>query len=108
MNRLAEEMVFSGLSTAWRFANWPTKRSPVLVKPTTDGVKRFPSLLMTTVGLPPSMTATTEFVVPRSIPIAFPMTGISVSNWETTRKQGLLRGINLICNRSAQAPSTYR
>jgi hypothetical protein len=27
-----------------------------------------------TVGCPPSMTATTEFVVPRSIPTAFAMT----------------------------------
>src|SRR6266446_9806067 len=71
MNRLAEEMVFSGLSTAWRLASWPTRRSPVLVNPTTDGVKRLPSLLMITVGLPPSITATTEFVVPRSMPTAF-------------------------------------
>src|SRR5207244_2911412 len=71
MNRLAEEMVFSGLSTACRLANWPTRRSPVLANPTTDGVKRLPSLLMITVGLPPSITATTEFVVPRSMPTAF-------------------------------------
>src|SRR5712671_5772749 len=74
MKRLAEEMVFSGLSTAWRLASWPTRRSPVLVNPTTDGVRRLPSLLIITVGLPPSMTATTEFVVPRSIPIAFAIT----------------------------------
>ena len=67
-------MVFSGLSTACRLAIWPTKRSPVLLKPTTEGVSRLPSLLMITVGLPPSMTATTEFVVPKSIPIAFAIT----------------------------------
>ena len=36
MNRLAEEMVFSGLSTAWRLASWPTRRSPVLVNATTE------------------------------------------------------------------------
>src|SRR3989454_925604 len=71
MNRLAEEMVCSGLSTAWRLASWPTRRSSVLVNPTTDGVKRLPSLLMITVGFPPSITATTEFVVPRSMPTAF-------------------------------------
>ena len=69
--------MFSGLSTAWRLAIWPTSRSPVLVKATTDGVRRLPSLLMMTVGFPPSMTATTEFVVPRSIPIAFAMTDSS-------------------------------
>src|SRR5215831_7363454 len=60
-------MVFSGLSTAWRLASWPTRRSPVLANPTTEGVKRLPSSLGITVGCPPSITATTEFVVPRSM-----------------------------------------
>src|SRR5689334_9848731 len=64
-------MVFSGFNTACRLASWPTSRSPVLVKPTTEGVRRLPSLLIITVGLPPSITETTELVVPRSIPIAF-------------------------------------
>src|SRR6266404_812815 len=63
-------MVFSGLSTACRFASMPTSRSPAGVKATTDGVRRLPSLLIITVGFPPSITATTEFVVPRSIPTA--------------------------------------
>src|SRR5258705_13911219 len=49
-------------------------RSPVLVNATTDGVTRPPSLLTITVGVSTSITATTEFVVPRSIPIAFAMT----------------------------------
>ena len=40
MKRLMENTVFSGLVTAWRFATWPTSRSPDLVKPTTDGVSR--------------------------------------------------------------------
>ena len=40
--RLMDETVFSGLVMAWRFATWPTRRSPVLVKPTTDGVVRAP------------------------------------------------------------------
>src|SRR5882672_8213219 len=69
MKRLTEKMVFSGLVMAWRLATWPTRRSPVLVKPTTDGVVRPPSSLGMTLGSPPSMTATTELVVPRSIPI---------------------------------------
>src|SRR5437867_2358498 len=80
MNRLAEEMVFSGLSTAWRLASWPTRRSAVLVNPATDGVKRLPSLLMITVGLPPSITATTEFVVPRSMPTAFAISHLTIVN----------------------------
>src|ERR1700722_21022461 len=56
---------------AWRFATCPTRRSPLLVNPTTDGVVRPPSSLGITFGSPPSITATTEFVVPKSIPIIF-------------------------------------
>jgi hypothetical protein len=69
MNRLMENTVFSGLVTAWRFATWPTRRSPVLVNPTTEGVMRLPSGFVITTGSPPSITATTELVVPKSIPI---------------------------------------
>src|SRR4051812_744802 len=69
MKRLMENTVFSGLVTACRLATWPTSRSPVLVNATTDGVRRLPSGLVMTTGSPPSMTATTELVVPRSIPI---------------------------------------
>src|SRR5580658_4127202 len=64
-------MVLAGLVMAWRLATWPTRRSPLLVNPTTEGVVRPPSSLAITLGSPPSMTATTEFVVPRSIPIIF-------------------------------------
>src|SRR6185437_12923273 len=66
-------MVFSGFVTAWRLATWPTSRSPFFVNATTDGVVRPPSWLGITVGWPPSMTATTEFVVPRSMPIILPI-----------------------------------
>ena len=69
MKRLIEKTVFSGLVTACRLATWPTSRSPVLVNATTDGVSRPPSGLVMTTGSPPSMTATTELVVPRSIPM---------------------------------------
>ena len=69
MNRLMEKTVFSGFVTAWRFATCPTSRSPDFVKATTDGVMRPPSGLVITTGSPPSMTATTELVVPRSIPM---------------------------------------
>ena len=73
MNRLMENTVFSGLVMACRLATCPTRISSSLVKPTTDGVRRLPSWLAMTVGLPPSTTATTEFVVPRSIPITLAM-----------------------------------
>ena len=68
-----------GLVTAWRLASWPTRRSPVFVKPTTDGTVRLPSADGMTVGSPPSMTATTLFVVPRSMPMILPMRGLSWS-----------------------------
>ena len=71
MKRLIEKMVFFGLVTACRFATWPTRRSPSLVKATTDGVVRPPSALGITTGSPPSMTETTELVVPRSMPMIF-------------------------------------
>ena len=64
-----EEMVRSGLVMAWRFATWPTIRSPVLENATTDGVVRLPSALGMTTASPPSMTATQLLVVPKSIPI---------------------------------------
>src|SRR5579864_5367172 len=73
MKRLIEKTVFSGLVMAWRFATWPTNRSPLLVKATTDGVVRAPSWFAMTVGWPASITATTELVVPKSMPIILPM-----------------------------------
>src|SRR3954453_8960139 len=57
---------------AWRFATWPPRRWPSSVKATTEGVVRAPSALGITSAWPPSIVeATTEFVVPRSIPTAF-------------------------------------
>ena len=73
MRRLTAAMVFAGLVTAWRLADCPTSTSPSLVKATMDGVVRSPSLFSMTLGLPPSMIATQEFVVPRSIPIILPI-----------------------------------
>src|SRR5690606_8139768 len=57
-----------GLVRAWRLAISPTRISPSL-KATTEGVVRPPSALTMTFGSPPSITATHEFVVPKSIPI---------------------------------------
>src|SRR5215475_11094489 len=68
--RLTERIVRSTLVTACRFATSPTSTSPFLAKATTDGVVRDPSAFAMTVGSPPSRTATTELVVPRSMPTA--------------------------------------
>ncbi len=70
MWRFTERMVRSGLVMAWRLATSPTSTSPVLEKPTTEGVVRPPSAFGITVGSPASNTLTTELVVPRSIPTA--------------------------------------
>src|SRR5215470_18916420 len=66
-------MVFSGLVTAWRLAGWPTRRSLSSVKATIEGVVRMPSAFSITFGVLPSMTATHELVVPRSMPMTLPM-----------------------------------
>ena len=73
MKRLIEYTVFSELTTAWRLAVCPTMRSPVLVNATTDGQSRPPSAVEITVASPPSTTATTLLVVPRSIPTILDM-----------------------------------
>src|ERR1700741_1292895 len=66
-------MVFSGLVTAWRLAGCPTRRSPSSVKATIEGVVRMPSAFSMTFGVEPSITATQELVVPRSMPMTLPM-----------------------------------
>src|SRR2546422_6361196 len=63
MKRLIEKIVFSGFVIACRLATWPTRISPSFVKAATEGVRRLPSWLAITVGVPPSTTATTELVV---------------------------------------------
>src|SRR5689334_11629575 len=70
MWRLTDRIVRSTFVTACRFATSPTSGSPLLANATTDGVVRAPSAFAMTVGSPPSRTATTEFVVPRSMPTA--------------------------------------
>ncbi len=81
MWRLTDAMVRSTLVTAWRLAVSPTSTSPSLVKATTDGVVRKPSALAMTVGSPPSRTATTELVVPRSMPTARAISGCPFHLW---------------------------
>src|SRR5437868_4474971 len=61
--------VLAGLVTACRLAGWPTRRSPSSMKATTEGVVRAPSAFSITFGVLPSMMATHELVVPRSMPM---------------------------------------
>src|SRR4029079_8079154 len=90
-----ENTVFWGLVTACLFAIWPTRRSPSFVNPTTDGVVLPPSEFGITTGSPPSITATTEFVVPRSMPITLsaiaPSQGVKKIEVELKRLTGLTR-----------------
>src|SRR5437016_2391561 len=76
MKRLIEKTVFCGLVTAWRLATVPTSLSPDCANATTEGVVRPPSAFSITVGSPPSSTAIQLLVVPRSIPIVFPMSAL--------------------------------
>src|SRR6266516_4787908 len=77
MRRLTAKKVRSGLVIAWRLAGWPTRRSPSSLKATIDGVVRMPLAFWMTFAVLPSITATHEFVVARSIPMTFPMVLIS-------------------------------
>src|SRR4029078_10861224 len=76
---LMEKTVFAGFVTACRLATVPTRRSPLWVNATTEGVVRPPSAFSMTVGSPPSRTAMHEFVVPRSMPMVLAMCGGSPS-----------------------------
>src|SRR3954466_10099809 len=73
IRRLMAKKVCSGLVTPWRLAGWPIRRSPSGAKATMDGVVRAPSAFSMTLGADPSMTATQELVVPRSMPITLAM-----------------------------------
>ena len=64
--------MFSELVTACRLAGAPTSFSPSLVMATTEGVVLFPYAFSMTLGLPLSMSATQELVVPRSMPMMGP------------------------------------
>src|SRR6185437_9679428 len=84
IRRLMAKKVFDGLVTAWRFAGWPTSRSPSSWMATTEGVVRAPSAFSITFGCLPSMMATHELVVPRSMPIILLMrTFVSLLDWRT-------------------------
>src|SRR6476620_11574994 len=107
MCRLTLRMVRSTLVTAWFLADCPTRTSPFLAKATTDGVVREPSEFAMTVGSPPSRTATTELVVPRSMPTAramcFPPL---ILQWGYC--WGLLRGVLSLSDSSSSGTGTDR
>src|SRR3979490_2110658 len=67
------KILFSGLGTLCRFAGCPTSTPRLSVNATIEGVVRAPSAFSITFGALPSITATQELVVPRSIPIALAM-----------------------------------
>src|SRR6267142_1317535 len=74
MNRLTEYTVCSGSSTRTRLAAAPTTASAWAAgKCTTDGVKRRPSASAMTNGMPESTVATSELVVPKSMPTILSM-----------------------------------
>jgi len=69
IRRLTATTVRSALVTACRRASAPTRRLPLRAIATTEGVMRYPLRLGMTVGTPPCTVATTELVVPRSMPM---------------------------------------
>ena len=70
---LIDETVLSGFVIACLLAVSPTNLSPSFVKATTEGVVLLPSMFGIITASPPSITATAELVVPKSIPIIFPI-----------------------------------
>src|SRR4029079_16604666 len=66
-----------------------TSRSPLFVNATTEGVVRRPSAFAITLGSPPSITATHELVVPRSMPITLPMNSPSFRNGRHARNRSV-------------------
>ena len=82
ISRLTAKIVFSGLVTACRLAAWPTSLSSLSEKATIDGVVRAPSAFSITLAWEPSMTATQELVVPKSIPITLPILSL-VLRWQS-------------------------
>src|SRR5574344_833829 len=69
-------MVLVGFVIACLFAGSPIFLSPLSVNATTDGVVLLPSLFIITVGSLPSITDTQLLVVPKSIPIIFPIVSL--------------------------------
>src|SRR5436853_3106404 len=101
-SRLIAKNVFSGLVTAWRFAAWPTRRSPDSVNATIEGVVRPPSAFSMTLAVDPSITATQELVVPRSMPITL-LIGTSCQKQDRSARESTARSPG-----NAAAVTSYR
>src|SRR4051812_4409586 len=69
ISRFTETTVRSALVTDCLRASAPTRRLPFLAMATTEGVRRYPARFGITTGVPACTVATTELVVPRSMPI---------------------------------------
>src|ERR1700730_14897570 len=80
------DTVSIGFLMLWRLAGCPTRTSPSSVKATMEGVVRPPSAFSMTLALFPSITATQELVVPRSMPIAFALTRLLLSDGYAYKK----------------------
>src|ERR1700748_3887973 len=94
ISRLMAKKVNSGLVTPWRLAGWPIRSSPSGAKATIEGVVRAPSAFSLAWGEEPSMLATQELVVPRSMPITLAI--LSSSHWAwSPDPDGVLRSIPL-------------
>lgn len=74
IRRLVAESVLAAFVIACLLAGIPTNLSPSFVIATTEGVVLEPSEFSITLGVLPSITATQELVVPRSIPMTLPLT----------------------------------
>src|SRR5258706_1160545 len=97
----------------WRLAGCPTRISPSSVKATIDGVVRPPSAFSMTLALFPTITATQELVVPRSMPIAFAMIRLLVQRCsfrclKRRRSAGKSASLRSIFDRTRDAPSARR
>ena len=88
--------VLVGLVTAWRLADWPTRRSPLSVKATMLGVVRAPSAFSMTRTSLPSRMATQELVVPRSIPITLLIRICSFQRTMAARSTGTVPLMNAL------------
>ena len=73
MSRLTAKTVLLGVGDGLALGDLPDELLAASVKATIDGVVRAPSALAITSGSPPSITATQELVVPRSIPMTLPI-----------------------------------
>src|SRR6266850_913236 len=74
---------------ACRLAIWPTRISPPLANATIDGQRLPPSAVGMTTELPAWTAATTELVVPKSMPTILAMGDPPLIRWEMSALAGV-------------------